>query len=92
MASLVAEHGLWGTQASAIMVYGLSICGLQALGHGFSNCGTWVQLLQGTWDLPGPGIEPASPALEGGLTSNHWTTREALMNTFNTYLINDLYY
>ena len=36
-----------------------------------SSCGAWavhrVSLVaRGTWDLPGPGIEPASPALEGG--------------------------
>ena len=31
-----------------------------------SNCGSWVQLLRGMWDLPGPGLEPASPALAGG--------------------------
>ena len=40
---------------------------------GFSNCGSWVQqlwlpaqLLSGMWNLPGPGIEPMSPALAGG--------------------------
>ena len=31
---------------------------------GFSSCG--AQLLCGMWDLPGPGIEPVSPALAGG--------------------------
>ena len=31
-----------------------------------SSCGPWAQLLCGTWDLPGPGIEPVSPALAGG--------------------------
>ena len=34
---------------------------------GFSSCGTGAQLLRGTWDLPGPGLEPMSPALAGGL-------------------------
>ena len=33
---------------------------------GFSSCGTRAQLLRGMWDLPGPGIEPMSPALAGG--------------------------
>ena len=28
--------------------------------------GSWAQLLRGTWDLLGPGIEPLSPALAGG--------------------------
>ena len=30
-----------------------------------SNCGSWAQLLRGTWDLPRPGLEPMSPALAG---------------------------
>ena len=33
---------------------------------GFSSCGTGAQLLHGMWDLPGPGLEPVSPALAGG--------------------------
>ena len=33
---------------------------------GCSSCGTRAQLLHGMWDLPGPGIEPMSPALAGG--------------------------
>ena len=33
---------------------------------GFSSCGTRAQLLCGMWDLPGPGLEPVSPALTGG--------------------------
>ena len=30
-----------------------------------SNCGSRTQLLHGMWDLPRPGLEPASPALAG---------------------------
>ena len=30
-----------------------------------SNCGPRAQPLGGMWDLPGPGIEPVSPALAG---------------------------
>ena len=30
-----------------------------------SSCGSWSQLLRGTWDPPRPGLEPASPALAG---------------------------
>ena len=45
-----------------------------------SNCGSRAQLLRGMWDLPGPGLEPASPALAGrfpttappGKPSNHF--------------------
>ena len=32
-----------------------------------SNCGSRAQPLRGMWDLPGPGFEPVSPALAGGL-------------------------
>ena len=32
-----------------------------------SNCGSWVQLLRGMWDLPRPGLEPTSPASAGRL-------------------------
>ena len=32
-----------------------------------SNCGSRAQLLRGTWDLPRPGLKPASPALAGRL-------------------------
>ena len=33
---------------------------------GFSSCGAWVLLPQGTWDLPRPGIQLMSPASAGG--------------------------
>ena len=45
---------------------GFSSCGLWALEHRLSSCGAQAQLLCGTWDLPGPGLEPVSPALAGG--------------------------
>ena len=34
-----------------------------------SNCGSRTQSLRGMWDLPRPGLEPASPALAGGLST-----------------------
>ena len=30
-----------------------------------SNCGSRAELLRGMWDLPRPGLKPASPALAG---------------------------
>ena len=36
---------------------------------GYSSCGLWASLLHGMWNLPGPGIEPMSPALAGELPS-----------------------
>ena len=46
---------------------GFSSCGSWALEHRFSSCGARAQLLHGTWDPPGPGLEPVSPALAGGV-------------------------
>ena len=43
-----------GTRASVVVVRWLSSCAERAL------------LLRGMWDLPGPGLEPVSPALPGG--------------------------
>ena len=37
--------------------------------HRLSNCGSWAQLLRGTWDPPRPGLEPMSPALAGRLST-----------------------
>ena len=34
-----------------------------------SNCGSRACLLHGMWDLPRPGLEPASPALAGRLST-----------------------
>ena len=53
---------------------GFSGCGAWALGAWASvvvarrlrSCGAWAELLCGMWDLPGPGIEPVSPALADG--------------------------
>ena len=41
---------------------GFSSCGLRALESRLSSCGAWALLLRGMWDLPGPGLEPVSPA------------------------------
>ena len=60
--------GAWalGTRASAVGARGLSSCGSRALERRLSSCGARAQLLRGMWDLPGPGLEPVSPALAGG--------------------------
>ena len=54
-----------GAQASVVVARGLSSCGLRALEHRLSNCGSRAQLLHSLWDLPRPGLEPVSPALAG---------------------------
>ena len=55
-----------GTWASVVAARGLNSCGLRPLERKLSSCGARTQLLRGMWDLPGPGIEPVSPALAGG--------------------------
>ena len=45
---------------------GFNSCGLWALELRLSSCGARTELLRGMWDLPGPGVEPLSPALAGG--------------------------
>ena len=55
LASLVVEHGL-----SAHGLQQLWHMGSVVVAHGLS-CST-----AGMWDLPGPGLEPVSPALAGG--------------------------
>ena len=54
------------TRVSVVATHGLSSCGSQALERRLSSCGALAQLLRGMWNLPGPGIEPVSPALAGG--------------------------
>ena len=51
--------------AWALECMGFSSCGLQGLECRLSSCGTRAQLLHSMWDLPGPGLEPMSPALAG---------------------------
>ena len=62
--SLVAVCGLFIVVASLVEEYGpwSSALGFQSMG---SVVVAYKQLLHGMWNLPGPGIEPASPALAG---------------------------
>ena len=53
VASLCCGARAPGARASAVVARGLS------------SCGAWAQLLRGLWDIPGPGLEPVSPALAG---------------------------
>ena len=71
--STVAEHGLQGTRASAVVARGLGSWGSQALEHKtLSTCGVQAQLLHSMWDLPGSGTGLMSPAMADGLfTTKH---------------------
>ena len=55
VSSLVTEHELYGTWASAGAARGLRGCRLQALEHRLNSCGARASLFCGMWDLPRPG-------------------------------------
>ena len=65
VASLVAENGLQGAQASAVMARGLSSFGSPAPEHRSKSCGAWAESLCGKWDLPRSRLKPVSPASAG---------------------------
>ena len=73
VASLIVEHMLYSVD--------FSHCGLWALWCLLSSCRACAQNLHRTWDLPGPGAEPVSPALAGGSLATR-APREALEPSF----------
>ena len=80
---LLREQRLQGAQASVAAARGFSSCGSWALEHKLNSCGICAQLLLGIWDLPGPGIEPGSPALVGRILS-HWSREAWTLLTYMT--------
>ena len=60
-----ARRLLTSCGAGASRFGGFSCCRAPALEHRLGY-GSRTELLRGTWDLLGPGIEPKSPALGGG--------------------------
>ena len=73
----------WGAQAlgpwaSAVGAHRPSSCGSWAPEHRLGSCGPWAPLLHGTWNLPGPGIQPVSPAPPGKSQLPCLTVKRAL--------------
>ena len=62
---------------------GFSSFGSRAVEHRLSSCGARAWLLCGMWGLPGPGLEPVSPALAGGFLT---TTPPGMPNR---YILNE---
>ena len=58
----IAVHGPLTIAASLVAEHRLQTRRL-------SNRGSRAQLLHGMWDLPGPGLEPVSPAVAGGFST-----------------------
>ena len=72
--SSCSEQGLLFVEVRRLLIVVASLhCRAWALGkqasvvvaHGLSSCGARAYLLCSVWDLPGPGLEPVSPALAG---------------------------
>ena len=68
-ARALSSCGEWGPLFIAVRGP-LTIAASLVAGHRLqtrrlSSCGSRAQLLRGMWDLPGPGLEPVSPALAG---------------------------
>ena len=63
---LLFDSPVSGTGASVVVAHGVCRYRWWALEQMLSGCDAWTSLLLGTWDLPGQGIEPVSPALAGG--------------------------
>ena len=61
---LVALHGPLIAGASPIAEHGHQARGPSSCGMKAVEC-----RLHGMWDLPGPGLEPVSPALAGGFST-----------------------
>ena len=55
---------------------------------GSYSCGAWTELLGGMRNLPGPEIEPMSPALAGGFLS----TAPQGKSSFTLYILSDPIY
>ena len=74
-----------------VVVLDLSRCSVQApedldsavMAHG-------VGCLGGMWDLPGPGIEPVSPALESGFLISRPSGRALILSSVDIIMCNEL--
>ena len=63
-----SSRGKWGPLLIAVRGP-LTITTSLVAERRLSNCGSRAQPLRGTWDLPRPGLEPASPAPAGRLST-----------------------
>ena len=88
-----SSYGEWGPLF--IVVHGpLTIAASLVAEHRLqmrrlSSCGSRAQLLRGMWDLPRPGLEPASPALAGRFSTTAppgkpWRTPLSMMLSVGT--------
>ena len=65
---LLSSYCVWDSHCGGFSCSGAGTPGAEAsvaAAHRLSSCDTRARLLQGMWDLPGPRMEPKSPALAG---------------------------
>ena len=74
----IAVRGPLTMAASPVAEHRLQTCRL-------SSCGSRAQLLRGMWDLPRPGLEPASPVLAGRLSTTA-PPGKPTVTVFNLYI------
>ena len=88
--SLVAVSGGYSLlQCAGFSLWWLLL--LQSMGSrctGLSSCGMQAWLLRGMWDLPGPGLEPVSPALAGGFLTTASPGKPYFWAFYSVLLIN----
>ena len=76
--------------AGIVVAHGLNSWGSGALEHRVNSWGAQTSLLCGMRKLPGPGIEPVSPALAGRFFSNEppgkTKNRNFILITENFYI------
>ena len=91
--SLVAEKGLLLVALCRSLLAVASLLalapGAQAsvvVAQGLSSCSAWASLPCRVWNLPGPGIKPASVAFQGRflVPPPHWTMGEAPTLSFKS--------
>ena len=70
MASLVVEHGHQACRLQQLWHVGSVVVAPGPQSTGSVVAAHQAQLLQGTWDFPGPGIKHLFPALAGGFFTN----------------------
>ena len=66
-----------------------SSCGSQALDGRLNSCGPWAQLPIGIWDLPGSGIKPVTPALQGEFLTPGPPEKPLISSSYRTPVILD---
>ena len=73
-------------RATLAAAKGFSLHSTGSRACGPSSCGSWACLPRGVWNLPGPGIEPVSPAFAGGF-SNVEPPGKSSSSLFVPYLV-----